>query len=241
VTAATAERRVLLPAAIFTVTDTFVVLRGVDGTAAARQASGTLTFQLDALGSGAARQALGPGWTLPVVRGASGAFISDGTVTDPGGSRRRPIGPALAVELTITGSAYRATPVPPPAPGPPPNPAPRLVNLDPAQPPVAVVPFPVQLSPGYGYPFPGPPYGYSVLRGEVYSGAAGAPAGPTQVTATAAAGGWTDTYPTDSTGQWLFVLPDAQAGEVTVTAGPARVTVTVAPSSTVAVPPLILP
>ena len=117
-TAATAERRVLLPAAIFTVTDTFVVLRGVDGTAAARQASGTLTFQLDALGSGAARQALGPGWTLPVVRGASGAFISDGTVTDPGGSRRRPIGPALAVELTITGSAYRATPVPPPAPEP---------------------------------------------------------------------------------------------------------------------------
>ena len=241
-TAAAAEQRLVLPAAIFTVTDILVMLRGIDGPASARQARGDLTFQLTTLGSGAARQALTPGWSLPVVRGTSGAFISDGTLTSPDGSRRRPIGPPLDLELTITGPAYRDTPLPPPAvPGQPPNAPPRLVNLDPAQPAVPVTPFPVQLSPGYAYPFPGQPYGYSVLRGEVRSGPGGTPAVRAQVTAATAAGGWTDSYTTDSTGQWLFVLPDTQAGEVTIAAGAAKATVEVAASSTVVVPPFILP
>jgi hypothetical protein len=231
----------LLPAAIFTVNDTFVTLRGVDGPGAARRALGPLTFQLTALGRGAAWQALAPGWTLTVVQGASGAFISDGTITDPDGNRRRPIGPPLDLELVITSAAYRSTPLPPPAaPGQPLNAAPRLVNLDRAQPPVAVTPFPVQLSPGYGYPFPGPPYGYAILRGEVSSRSSGLPVAQSQVSATAP-GGWTDSYTTDSTGQWVFVLPDSQAGSITVTAGAARATVPVAASSVVGVPPLILP
>ena len=167
-----AERRVLRPCAIFSVVDTFVTLRGVDGQASARHVRGTLAFQLTAMGSGAGRQSFGPGWTLPVVQGASGAFISYGTVMDPAGHRRRPIGPPLDVDVTVVGPAYRATALPPPAaPGQPAPAAPQLVNLDPSQPTVPVTPFPVQLGPGYAYPFPASPSGYSIVRGDVRYGA----------------------------------------------------------------------
>lgn len=241
-----AERRVLRSCAIFSVVDTFVTLRGVDGPASARHVRGTVAFQLTAMGSGAGRQSLDPGWTLPVVQGASGAFISYGTIMDPEGHRRRPIGPPLDVDLTVVGPAYRATTLPPPAaPGQPAPAAPQLVNLDSSQPTVPVAPFPVQLGPGYAYPFPASPSGYSIVRGEVRYGANGAGADQAQVTGSAAAGAWSDGYLTDRTGQWVFVIPDAQAGQITITASDAagataEATVSVSASSMVAVLPLIL-
>ena len=124
----------LRPCAIFSVVDTFVTLRGVDGPASARHVRGTLAFQLTAMGSGAGRQPLAPAWTLPVVQGASGAFISYGTIVDPEGRRSRPIGPPLDVDVTVVGPAYRATQLPPPAAAEPAPAAPQLVNLDPSQP-----------------------------------------------------------------------------------------------------------
>ena len=242
-----AERRVLRPCAIFSVVDTFVTLRGVDGPASARHVRGTLAFQLTAMGSGAGRQSFDLGWILPVVQGASGAFISYGTVMDPAGHRSRPIGPPLDVDVTVVGLAYRATALPPPAaPGQPAPAAPQLVNLDPSQPTVPVTPFPVQLGPGYAYPFPASPSGYSIVRGEVRYGASGPGADQAQVTGSAAAGNWSDGYLTDRTGQWVFVIPDAQAGQITITASDAAGAtvqappVNVAASSMVAVPPLIL-
>jgi hypothetical protein len=114
---------------------------------------------------------------------------------------------------------------------------------------VAVNPFPVQLSPGYGYPFPGQPNGYSILRGEVRSATGQPAAGAEVVAATTGPGGtppaWTDAYLTDGTGQWLSVIPDARAGPIAITAtGPdgtrAQATVPVAASSLGTVPPLIL-
>jgi hypothetical protein len=229
------EARVTRACAIFTVTDSFAVLRGVVGPGAARQARGPIGFGLTAIGTGAARQPLAAGWALPVVAGSSGAFISYGIIADPSGWRSRPSGPPLAVEVTVTGPSYRVTsPV-----------SLQLVNLDPAQPTAAVAPVPVELAPGYGYPFPAAPVGYSLARGEVLS-TAGAGVGQAQVTVTDGAGGWSDTYLTDGTGQWVFAIPDAQAGQLTITArnsAGAQVSAqaTVAASSTIAVPPLILP
>ena len=241
------ERRVLRPCAIFSVVDTFVTLRGVDGPASARHVRGALAFQLTAMGSGAGRQPLAAAWTLPVVQGASGAFISYGTIVDPEGHRWRPIGPPLDVDVTVVGPAYRATALPPPpAPAQPAPAAPQLVNLDPSQPTALVTPFPVQLGPGYAYPFPASPSGYSIVRGDVRYGADGPAADQAQVTGSAAAGNWSDGYLTDSTGQYVFVIPDAQAGQITITASDASGAtaqappVNVAASSTVAVPPLIL-
>jgi hypothetical protein len=234
VTTPAAEARVTRPCAIISLTDSFVVLRGVAGPGAARQVLGPVAFGLTAIGSGAARQSLVPGWTLPVVQGISGAFISYGMITDPSGWRSRPSGPPLAVEVTVTGPAYRvASPV-----------GLQLVNLDPAQPTAAVAPVLVQLAPGYGYPFPATPAGYSLVRGEVLKAAAGDGVGQAQVTAADAAGNWSDTYLTDDTGQWVFAIPDAQAGQLTITArNPAgaqdSAQVTVTASSTIAVPPLI--
>ena len=228
------EARVTRPCAIISLTDSFVTLRGVAGPGAARQVQGPVAFGLTAIGSGAARQELAAGWTLPVVRGISGAFVSYGIIADPSGWRSRPSGPPLAVEVTVTGSAYRvASPV-----------GLRLVNLDPAQPTAAVAPVPVQLAPGYGYPFPVTPSGYSLVRGEVLTSAGGPGVDQSQVTAADAAGNWSDTYLTDSTGQWVFAIPDAQAGQFTITArNPAgaqdSAQVTVTASSTIAVPPLI--
>src|SRR5690349_15032714 len=119
---------------------------------------------------------------------------------------------------------------------------PQLVNLDPSQPTATVTPFPVALWPGYAYPFPDSPSGYSIVRGEVLRGPAGAGVDQAQVTATA--GSWSDAYLTDATGQWVFVLPDAQAGAVAITARDsggksATTTVTVTASATIAAPVLI--
>jgi hypothetical protein len=241
VTPVTAERRIFRACAIFSVIDSFVILRGVDGAGSARQVRGPVTFQLTAIGTGPGRQELDPAWTLPVIRGASGAFISDGTLADPAGRRSRPVGPALDVEITVTGRAYRAT-APTPPPGAPSGP--QLVNLDPSQPTVTVTPFPVALWPGYGYPFPGSPYGYSIVRGEVLLAPGGAGVGQAQVTATTTAGDWSDAYLTDRTGQWVFVVPDAHAGAITFAArdsagNSAHTTVTVTASTTVAAPVLI--
>lgn len=228
------EPRVTRSCAIFSVTDSFVILRGVDGAGAARQIRGPIAFQLTAMGSGAARQTLAAGWTLPVVQGISGAFISYGIIADPSGQRARPAGPPLAVDVTVTGPAYRVAPLG----------ELQLVNLDPAQPTAAVTPVPVQLAPGYGYPFPPVPVGYSLVRGEVLTGPGGTGTGQAQVTGAAAAGNWSDAYVTDGTGQWVFAIPDAQAGQVTVTArDPAghsdSAQVTVTASSTIAAPVLI--
>jgi hypothetical protein len=208
VTTPLAESRVTRACAIFSVVDSFVILRGVDGPGAARQVRGPIGFQLTAIGAGAARRPLGPGWTLAVVQGISGAFISYGLIADPSGQRSRPIGAPLAVAVTVTGPAYRATPLT----------GLQLVNLDPAQPTAAVAPFPVELAPGYGYPFPATPVGYSLVRGEVLTAAGGAGVDQAQVSGTAVAGNWSDTYVTDGTGQWVFAIPDAQAGQITVTA-----------------------
>lgn len=229
-----AEARVTRACAIFSVTDSFVILRGVDGPGAAGRVQGPIAFLLTAIGSGAARQPLAPGWTLPVVQGISGAFISYGIIADPSGWRSRPVGPPLAVDVTVTGSVYRATSLA----------GVQLFNLDPAQPTAAVAPVAVQLAPGYGYPFPATPVGYSLIRGEVLTGPGGAGVGQAQVTGTAAAGNWSDADVTDGTGQWVFAIPDAQAGQVTITArDPAGATdsaqVTVTASATIAVPPLI--
>lgn len=229
-----AEPRVTRACAIFSVTDTFVILRGVDGAGSARQVRGPVAFQLTAMGSGPARQPLGPGWTLAVVQGISGAFISYGLIADPSGRRSRPIGPPLAVEVTVTSPVYRATPLS----------GVQLVNLDPAQPTVVVAPFAVELAPGYGYPFPASPVGYSLVRGEVLTGAGAV--SQAQVTGTAAAGGWSDTSVTDGTGQWVFAIPDTAAGQATFTArdpagATASATVTITASTTVAVPALTLP
>ena len=229
-----AERRITRACAIFSVTDSFVILRGVDGPGAARQVRGPIDFGLTAIGSGAARQTLAAGWTLPVVQGISGAFISYGIIADPSGQRARPAGPPLAVDVTVTGPAYRAAPLA----------GLQLVNLDPAQPTAAVAPVPVQLAPGYGYPFPVSPVGYSLVRGEVLASAGGAGVAQAQVTGTAAAGGWSDIYVTDGTGQWVFAIPDAPAGQITVIArDPAghedSAPVTVTASSTIAAPVLI--
>ena len=231
-----AEARVTRACAIFSVTDSFVILRGVDGPGAARRVRGPIGFLLTAIGSGAARQPLVPGWTLPVVQGISGAFISYGIIADPSGWRSRPLGPPLAVDVTVTGPAYRATSLV----------GLRLINLDPAQPTAAVAPVPVQLAPGYGYPFPATPVGYSLVRGEVLTGPGGAGVGQALVTGTAAAGIWSDTYVTDGTGQWVFAVPDAGAGQITFAArDPAghtdSKTVTVTASTTVAVPVLSPP
>jgi hypothetical protein len=134
----------------------------------------------------------------------------------------------------VTGPAYQPTPVP----------GLRLVNLDPAQPSAPVTVIPVPLAPGYGYPFPALTGGYSLVRGEVLTGPGGAGAGAAQVTGTAAAGNWSGTYLTDSTGQWVFAIPDAGAGQVTFTAyapsGAAdSATVPVTASTAIAVPVLI--
>jgi hypothetical protein len=229
-----AERRITRACAIFSVTDSFVTLRGVDGAGLARQARGPVTFQLTGIGSGPARRSLVPGWTLPVTQGTSGAFISYGIIAGPSGRQSRPTGPPLAVDVTVTGPAYRPTSLA----------GLRLVNLDPAQPSTPVVPVPVQLAPGYGYPFPATPAGYSLVRGEVRTGPGGAGVGEAQVTGTAAAGNWSDTYITDGTGQWVFAIPDAGAGRITFTArDPAgatdSATVTITASTTIAVPVLI--
>jgi hypothetical protein len=229
-----AEPRITRASAIFSVTDSFVPLRGVDGAGAARQVRGPIGFQLTAIGSGAARQTLEAGWTLPVVQGISGAFISYGLIADPSGQRARPTGPPLAVDVTVTSPAYRATPLA----------GLQLVNLDPAQPTTAVAPFPVELAPGYGYPFPAVPVGYSLVRGGVLASPGGAGIGQAQVTGTAATGGWSDTYVTDGTGQWVFAIPDAAAGQVTFAArdpsgATDSATVTITASTTIAVPVLI--
>jgi hypothetical protein len=236
-----AERRVARACAIFSVVDSFVSLRGVDGPGSARQVRGAVVFRLTAMGAGLGRRELDPAWTLPVVRGASGAFISHGVLLDPAGRRARPVGPPLDVEITVIGRSYRATALPPVsgAPG-----GPQLVNLDPSQPTATVTPFPVALWPGYAYPFPDSPSGYSVVRGEVLRGPAGAGVDQAQVTATAAAGNWSDAYLTDATGQWVFILPSAQAGAVVITARDsagksATTTVTVTASATIAAPVLI--
>jgi hypothetical protein len=234
VTTPAAERRTSRACAIFSVTDSFIALRGVDGAGAARQARGSVVFQLIAVSSGPARQPLAPGWTLPVIRGPSGAFISYGIIADPLGRRSRPAGPPLTVDVMATGPAYRPTPVP----------GLRLVNLDPAQPSAPVTAIPVPLTPSYGYPFPATPGGYALVRGEVLTGPGGAGVGAAQVTGTAAAGNWSDTYLTDSTGQWVFAIPDVGAGRVTFTAhapsGAAdSATVTITASTTIAVPVLI--
>ena len=92
VTTPLAESRVTRACAIFSVTDSFVILRGVDGPGAARQVQGPIGFRLTATGSGAAHQLLGPGWTLPVVQGIFGAFISYGFIAGPLGRRSRPWG-----------------------------------------------------------------------------------------------------------------------------------------------------
>jgi hypothetical protein len=234
-----AERRVARACAIFSMVDSFVGLRGVDGPGSARQVRGAVVFRLTAMGAGLRRRELDPAWTLPVVRSASGAFISRGVLLDPAGRRSRPVGPPLDVEITVTGRSYRATALPPVsgAPG-----GPQLVNLDPSQPTATVTPFPVALWPGYAYPFPDSPSGYSIVRGEVLRGPAGAGVDQAQVTATA--GSWSDAYLTDATGQWVFVLPDAQAGAVAITARDsggksATTTVTVTASATIAAPVLI--
>jgi hypothetical protein len=241
VTPVQAERRISRACAIFSAVDSFVMLRGVDGPGAARQFRGGVAFRLNAIGVGLARQDLDPAWTLPVIRGASGAFISDGTLLDPAGRRSRPVGPPLNMEITVTGRAYRATALPAVAGAPG---GPQLVNLDPSQPTAIVTPFPVALWPGYAYPFPGSPSGYSIVRGAVLRGPAGAGVGKAQVNATAATGNWSDAYLTDGTGQWVFVIPDAQAGAGTVTARDpagksATTTVTVTASTTIAAPVLI--
>jgi hypothetical protein len=230
------EARVTRACAIFTVTDSFAILRGVDGPGAARQVRGPVGFGLTAIGTGAARQPLAAGWTLPVVQGISGSFISYGIIADPSGWRSRPSGPPLAVEVTATGPAYRITP---PV-------SLQLVNLDPAQPTASVTPVAVQLVPGYGYPFPAAPVGYSLVRGEVLKAPGGPGIDQAQVTAADPAGNWSDTYLTDGTGQWVLAIPDAQAGQITITArNPAgaqvSAQVTVTASSTIAVPLLILP
>jgi len=54
-----AERRITRACAIFSVTDSFVTLRGVDGAGLARQARGPVTFQLTGIGSGPARRSIG--------------------------------------------------------------------------------------------------------------------------------------------------------------------------------------
>jgi hypothetical protein len=234
VTTPQAERRTSRACAIFSVTDSFVSLRGVGGAGPARQVRGPVAFQLIGIGSGPARRPLVPGWTLPVIQGTSGAFISYGVIADPLGRRSRPAGPPLTVDVMVTGPAYRPAPVP----------GLRLVNLDPAQPSAPVAAIPVPLAPGYGYPFPAIPGGYSLVRGEVLTGPGGAGVGSAQVTGTAAAGNWSDTYVTDGTGQWVFAIPDAGAGRVTFTAhapsGAAdSATVTITASATIAVPALI--
>ena len=238
-----AERRELRPCAIFSVRDTFVTLRGVDGLASARQVRSTLTFQLTALGSGAGRQSFAPAWTLPVIRGTSGAFVSFGTVVDPVGRSWLPIGPPLDVNLTVVGPAYRTTLLPPSgaaAPVPP-----QLVNLDPSQPTVAVAPLLVELGPGYGYQFPASPDGYSIVRGEVVHAGTGTGVDQAQITGSATVSNWSDSYLTDSTGQWVFVIPDVQAGQIQITArdatgATAQATANVTASSTIAVSPLTL-
>jgi hypothetical protein len=136
------------------------------------------------------------------------------------------------VEVTVTGAAYRATSLA----------GLQLVNLDPAQPTATVAPVPVQLAPGYGYPFPATPVGYSLVRGEVLTATGGAGVGQAQVTA--AAGNWSDAYVTDGTGQWVFAIPDAQAGQLTISARDQgghtdSKPVTVTASTTVTVPVLI--
>lgn len=228
-----AEARVTRACAIFSVTDSFVILRGVDGPGAAGRVQGPIAFLLTAIGSGAARQPLVPGWTLPVVQGISGAFISYGIIADPSGWRSRPLGPPLAVDVTVTGPAYRAASLA----------GVQLFNLDPAQPTAPVAAVPVQLAPGYGYPFPATPVGYSLVRGEVLTGPGGAGVGQAQVTGTAAAGNWSDAYVTDGTGQWVFAIPDAGAGQITFTARDplghtASAAVTVTASTTVSAPVL---
>jgi hypothetical protein len=233
VTTPVAEARIARACAIFPVTDGFVILRGVDGPGAAGRVRGPIGFGLTAIGSGAARRPLVPGWTLPVVQGISGAFISYGIIADPSGWRSRPLGPPLTVDVTVSGPAYRAASLA----------GVQLINLDPAQPTAPVAPVPVQLAPGYGYPFPATPVGYSLVRGEVLAGPGGAGVGQAQVTGTAAAGTWSDAYVTDGTGQWVFAVPDAGAGQITFTArDPAghtdSTTVTVTASTTVAGPVL---
>ncbi len=229
-----AERRITRACAIFSVVDGFVTLRGVDGAGLARQVRGPVIFQLTAIGSGPARRPLVPGWTLPVIQGRSGAFISYGLIAAPSGRRSRPAGPPLPMDVTVTGPAYRAAALA----------GLQLINLDPAQPTAAVAPVQVQLAPGYGYPFPDTPAGYCLVRGEVLTGPGGAGVGQAQVTGTAAAGNWSDTYLTDGTGQWVFAIPDAAAGQITFTArDPAgatdSATVTITASTTIAVPVLI--
>ena len=232
-----AEARVTRACAIFSVTDSFVILRGVDGPGAARQARGPVGFRLTAIGSGAARQPLAPGWTLPVVQGISGAFISYGIIADPSGWRSRPSGPPLAVDVTVTGPAYRVTsPV-----------GLQLVNLDPAQPTAAVAPVPVQLAPGYGYPFPATPVGYSLVRGEVLTRpgrrrsrpGAGHGHGPRQAT------GPTPTSPTaPASGCSPFPMrrpARSPSPPATRRVPRTRRQVTVTASSTIAVPALIPP
>jgi hypothetical protein len=228
------EPRVTRACAIFSVTDSFVILRGVDGPGAARRVLGPIGFQLTAIGSGAARQTLAAGWTLPVVQGISGAFISYGIIADPSGQQARPAGPPLTVDVAVTGPAYRATSLA----------GLQLVNLDPTQPTALVAAVQVQLAPGYGYPFPASPVGYSLVRGEVLASAGGAGVAQAQVTGTTAAGTWSDTYMTDGTGQWVFAIPDAAAGQITVTARDLAgqtdsAPVTVTASTTVAAPVLI--
>ena len=142
-----AERRITRACAIFSVVDGFVTLRGVDGAGLARQVRGPVIFQLTAIGSGPARRPLVPGWTLPVIQGRSGAFISYGLIAAPSGRRSRPTGPPLPMDVTVTGPAYRAAALA----------GLQLINLDPAQPTAAVAPVQVQLAPGYGYPFPDTP------------------------------------------------------------------------------------
>jgi hypothetical protein len=234
VTTPVAEARVTRACAIFSVTDNFVILRGVDGPGAARRVQGPIAFLLTAIGSGAARQPLVPGWTLPVVQGISGAFISYGIIANASGLRSRPVGPPLAVDVTVTGPAYQAASLA----------GVQLLNLDPAQPTAPVAPVAVELAPGYGYPFPATPVGYSLVRGEVLTAAGGVGVGQAQVTGTAAAGNWSDTYVTDGTGQWVFAIPDAQAGQITLTARDQEghtdsKPVTVTASTTVSAPVLI--
>jgi hypothetical protein len=78
----------------------------------------------------------------------------------------------------------------------------------------------------------------------VLASAGGAGVAQAQVTGTAAAGGWSDAYVTDGTGQWVFAIPDAAAGQVTFTArNPAGTTasamVTITASTAIAAPVLI--
>jgi hypothetical protein len=198
------------PAAVFEVVDVFARDRGLAGPGGGIAPIGPLRIEVIATGGPAARRPVDPPWELVLVESSPGILLSYGRFLGEQGVRYLAVGPPLAVDIEVSSPLYCPLTLPAQLAGG--KLVPSLVNVDPAAPLERPVPVAIELHPGAAYPFP-PLEEFALVRGSVRRTDGRAVFGA-QVAGQI--GGWAETTRTDRTGQWVFVVPNAAVGQITV-------------------------